>query len=474
MNFMIFDIAFLILFVIFVSVFLYTRKKNLKREGLLYLYKTSWGMKFIDKVGTKYKKTLKFLSYVSISIGYILMACMIYLFGKIIYLYVAYPQIVRAIKVPPIMPLIPYIDKIIPGINLPPFYFTYWIIILALIAIPHEFAHGIFMRRYGIKIKSTGFGFLPFFFPVLLAAFVEQDEKSMKKTSNFKQMSVLSAGTFANLLTAIFFFIILFFFFSFAYAPSGIVFDNYAYSAVGIAGINMINNVSLTNPNYEQICELTNKTGISKIKAMGEDYILTKEFLNKQKNVKDYILLYDDSPAINSKLENTIISINNVKLDSIKKLSKELQKYSPGEKVTLGVFDGKDVYNQNLILGSNPTNKTKAWLGIGFNTNKRSGFMGKIVEAVSSFKKPHIYYKPNFGASEFIYNLLWWLILICISIALVNMVPVGIFDGGRFFYLTILSLTKNKKKAEKSFKYLTWFFLFLLLVLMVFWGISFI
>jgi len=85
----------------------------------------------------------------------------------------------------------------------------YWILILAVIAITHEFAHGIFMKRYNIKIKSTGFGFFPFFLPVFLAAFVEQDPKSFEKADKIKQMAVLAAGTFANFLTGVLFFIII-------------------------------------------------------------------------------------------------------------------------------------------------------------------------------------------------------------------------------------------------------------------------
>jgi hypothetical protein len=53
------------------------------------------------------------------------------------------------------------------------------------------------------------------------------------------------------------------------------------------------------------------------------------------------------------------------------------------------------------------------------------------------------------------------------------MLPMGIFDGGKFFYLTIFLLTKSKKKAELWFKIATNFLLFLFLLLMVFWGISF-
>ena len=105
---------------------------------------------------------------------------------------------------------------------------------------------------------------------------------------------------------------------------------------------------------------------------------------------------------------------------------------------------------------------------------KRSGMIGSIVATLSSFKDPYVAYEPKFGElSGFIYNLLWWLVLICFSVALVNMLPVGIFDGGRFFYLTVLGLTKSEKNAKRAFKYLTWFFLFVLLVIMIFWVKSF-
>ena len=84
MSFIFYDIVFLIFFVIFVSWFLYLRKENLKRDGLLFLYRTSWGIKLINHVGKNYKKTLNFLSYVSVSVGYVLMVAVIYLFGRIL------------------------------------------------------------------------------------------------------------------------------------------------------------------------------------------------------------------------------------------------------------------------------------------------------------------------------------------------------------------------------------------------------
>ena len=77
----IYDLTFMVVFIAFVSYFLYTRRKNLKKEGLLLLYKTEWGIKLINYIGKKAPKTFHFLSYVSITMGYVLMIGMIYLLG---------------------------------------------------------------------------------------------------------------------------------------------------------------------------------------------------------------------------------------------------------------------------------------------------------------------------------------------------------------------------------------------------------
>ena len=468
MTFLKYDIILLVLFVLFVSIFLYRNRKNLKKEGLLFLYKTKWGIKLIDKTAKTFPKTLKALSYVSISVGYLLMAGMLYLFGKIVYIYVTMPSVIREIKVPPIMPLIPYLPQAFKLDFLPPFYFIYWIVILAVIAITHEFAHGIFMRRYDIKIKSTGFGFFPFFLPVFLAAFVEQDEKSMLKASKFQQKVVLAAGTFANILTAVLFFGILVLFFSFAFTPSGIVFDNYAYTFVGVGGISMVNNISIDNANYEKILELTNEKGFTKIQTSEEDYLITKNFLEIQKNNSDFIAVYFDAPAINAGLTGAILEIENSKIQSLEDLSKTLEKYSSGDKVNIKTNEGE----YKIVLDKNPETG-KAWLGINFNNQKRDGVFGKFMNFLTSFKKPHVVYESAFKTSEFIYDFLWWLVLISLSVALVNMLPMGIFDGGRFFYLTIWQITKSEKKAKKWFAFITYFLLGLLFILMFFWAISF-
>ncbi|MFH1503039.1 MAG: site-2 protease family protein [Candidatus Diapherotrites archaeon] len=474
MNFIGYDIIFLVVFLIFISAFLYFNRKNLKKEGLLFLYKTTWGMKQIDKIGKRYQKTLKFLSYISITMGYLLMVSMLYLLGKIIYLYVTYPSIVRAIKVPPITPLIPYLPQMFKLDFLPPFYFTYWIIILALIAITHEFAHGILMKRYGVRIKSTGFGFFPFFLPIFLAAFVEQDEKSMIKSSKFNQMAILSAGTFANVLTAIFFFVIMWLFFTVSFVPAGAQFNTYSYSIVAISGISSINNISLENATYLQLLNFSNEDGLNKIEYQGKTYLMNKIGLEEQKGTSNLLILYEDAPAINANLEGAIVSVNNIKINGWEEFGEQISNFSPGENITIKTIIDDEVKNYEITLGESPDNPEEPYVGVGYAEQKRSGLLGKVVETLSSFKKQYIYYEPKFEAAEFLYDLLWWIVLISISVALVNMLPMGIFDGGRFFYLTILGLTKSKKKAEKWFKISTNFLLFLLIVLMILWAISWI
>jgi len=470
MGFLVYDLIFLAGFLIFSSVFLYTRKRNLKKEGLLFLYKTSWGIKLINYVGKKNNRTLHFLSYVSIISGYFLMIGIFWLIYRIVAIYAFQPAIVRAIKVPPIIPLVPYLPQVFNLDFLPPFYFTYWIVILAIVAISHEVAHGIFAAHNDVKIKTTGFGFFPFFLPIFLAAFVELDEVAMAKKKKFAQMAILAAGTFANVLVAALFFIIIFFFFSFAFTPTGITFDGYATSTIAITSITSVGNIALDNPTHQQLIDILDEN-LSEIKSQGQTYLATKTIIENQfKN--DIILLYQDGPAIREGLSSVILDINGERITSIEELQQELNKYVVGEEITIKVLEEEDRVDKKIVLTEHPKKPGNVWLGVGFINPQQQGAMGKLI-SLFSFKEPHTYYEPKFDdLSVFIYNLLWWLVIISISVALMNMLPVGIFDGGRFFYLTVWSLTGNEKIAKRAFRFSTSFFLFLLLLIMIFWAIS--
>ncbi len=79
-----------------------------------------------------------------------------------------------------------------------------WLAFPILIAV-HELSHGILARVEGFKVKTTGivlFGLFPF------GAFVEPDEKRLRKGPAQKQLRVYSVGSTANYLTS---FIVIFF-----------------------------------------------------------------------------------------------------------------------------------------------------------------------------------------------------------------------------------------------------------------------
>ncbi|MFA5953889.1 MAG: site-2 protease family protein [Candidatus Pacearchaeota archaeon] len=468
-TFTIVDLSLLVAFAIFVGIFLYINRRNLKKDGLFFLYRTKWGINLINKTAKKYPKTLKVLAWISVIVGYILMILMVYLFIRILWIYLFHADVVRAVKLPPVAPLIPYLPQIFKVSFLPNFYFIHWIIILAVIAIFHEFFHGIFAALYKVKIKQTGFGFFPFFLPILPAAFVELDEKVMQKKKNFQQRAVLSAGTFANILTALLGLIIIFVFFHFSFAPSGVVFDDYAYDVINVSSVTAVNGISLLNPTYSDISPLIIDKEKNYVQAGNSTYAGIKGVTSDKKQ----LAVYFDSPAINSEIFGAIISINGQEISNLEDFQNELSKYSVGEKIILTTKTGDEIKNYEINLSENPENPGTSWLGISFYETNSKGAMAKIVGFFSSYKKPHIYYEEKYNGAQFIYDFLWWLVLIAFSVALVNMLPMGVFDGGRFFYLTVFAITKREKIAMKSFKIFTYILLFLLILIMVYWAKSF-
>ena len=471
-NFIIFDLVFLALFIVFTSIFLYVNKRNLGSEGGLILYRTQWGIKLINYIGGKYKKTLKALSYVSISLGYVLMTGILLLIFQTVYIYLTTP-IARVIKAPPIMPLIPYFPRLF-GVEsfFPPFYFIYFIVAVGIVATVHEFSHGIFARRFGIKIRSTGFAFLKWL-PALFGAFVEQDEKQMEKASKYEQMSILSAGVFANIIVTLIFFLLLVGFFGFAFAPAGVSFDSYSYSIVGLSSIISINGQEIIDSNYENILGLLNDEELNVIQTEDKKYVTTKNFFDSQEEKEGFVVLYNDAPAVKVNLGGIIQEINGVTITSTEKLTEELNRYNPGDKITIKSIKESSVSEDEIVLAENPNIEGKPFLGIGFFEKSGKGILGKVYGFISGFKDKSVYYEPNFESSVFIYDLLWWIIIINLLVALFNMLPLGFLDGGRFFYLTVFGITKSKKFAERLFTGITYFLLFLLLVLMVKWGFTF-
>jgi len=447
-------------------------KKKLKVESrILLLYRTKVGINFINKFTKTFPKLLNVLTYCSIFFGYIAMAGAIYLIIQSVISIITMPV---ALKVPPITPLLPYL----PGafkLPLPPFYFTYWILIIVIIAVTHEFSHGIFAKHNKIKIKATGFGFLgPF-----LAAFVEPDEKAMRKKTAKAQLSILAAGSFANFIVAVLALLLLQAYFLGFYEKAGVTGYMLVASYVNSSDIVSIDNYQVSeflNLSEKQINSL-NKT--LEIKTFnGTRYYLPENLYYQISSLKQgtsQIILYDDTPAFRAGLSGAIQKIGDYKIITPKEAEAAIEKYKPNDEIqiiTLQKENNKYIEKTfTITLDKNPRNNSKPYLGIGFTESK--GIISFLSTVSSPFFSPHTYAKPkiNIELILFFQDLFFWLIIIAISVALLNMLPLGILDGGRFILITLIAITKSKKTAIKIYKIITFLIFLMFLAMMFFWAI---
>lgn len=98
----------------------------------------------------------------------------------------------------------PGIAPLIPGVKIPNVPITIplhaWFSLLIILLV-HEGMHGIVARRQGFRVKSAGLlllGFLP------IGAFVEPDEKEVRRAGDRKALRLFAAGPAANLLLLVF------------------------------------------------------------------------------------------------------------------------------------------------------------------------------------------------------------------------------------------------------------------------------
>src|SRR3989338_3264354 len=201
-----------IAFLAVLTIFVFLKRKKLDTKQLvpyvLYfsMYRTTWGLKIMDSLAKKYRKFVVYIGYFGsfggflgmIFISFMLVSSLVSLFTK--------PEAPA-----PVGFVLPFKAE---GIFYVPFF--YWIISIFVIAVVHEFAHGLVARAHNIKVKSSGFAFLGLVVPIIPAAFVEPDEKELRKRPYKEQLSVFAAGPFSNIVAGFLFLLIA----SFLIAPA--------------------------------------------------------------------------------------------------------------------------------------------------------------------------------------------------------------------------------------------------------------
>jgi len=190
-----------VIFTLALTLFLIIKRKNLQLSGpfpFLYMlmFRTSLGLKKMDRWSKKHPKVFLYLAYLSAFIGVVgVIASFIFMFWQLGFIVenemTSGGGLVLPIKTEN------GLDSAVPVFYVP---FWYWIIALFILATVHEFAHGVIGERFGVKIKSSGFAFLGILAPIMPAAFVEPDEKSLKSKPRWQQIAVFGAGSTSNFL----------------------------------------------------------------------------------------------------------------------------------------------------------------------------------------------------------------------------------------------------------------------------------
>jgi len=250
----------------------------------------------MDKIAKRFPKLLNIIGYLSVTLGFI---------GMIITLIFIIYETFKFLFVPKAeVALVPLIPGVAISDKLPMLSFWHWILAILVVAVIHEFSHGVYARLRNIKIKSSGFAFLG----PILAAFVEPDEKELKKRGTKDKLFVFSAGPFSNILLAL----VVILFLSFVFVPIG-------NSVTEINGI-MISEINDTLPIKES--------------GLESGHVLQE--------------------------------VDGIKITNLSVLTDILEKKSPGDIVL--VKANNSFYN--VELSQNPKDNTKAILGISFSSYK--------------------------------------------------------------------------------------------------------
>ena len=408
-------LSFLV-FVLVLAFAVYLKRKEAEISALGIMFKTRKFKKIAVKLASRYPRFWKAYFNLGILISFFLMGCAIYFLLKIaVNLLIGFkaPTLALVFPGPTASP------HFYPGIILIPVW--YWVIGIATLVIPHEFSHAIALALNRLRIKSFG-AFLLFF--ILPGAFVEPDEKQLKKARKKKQLQVYAAGSFANFLMG-FCFLALFHFFLFScFSYDGI---SYVYPAKVINKGDILENHSLEG-------------GIIELKTKNSSYVIPKALLEIQEN-RTRIIVFENWPAARNNLSGAIKRIDNLEVHSFADLRKIISRHKPGDKINIETSEG----NYTITLANKDG---KAFLGISppLSYQYALNLLGSEFLVNCLFPQSYKQYslkKLPLAAGSFIYQLLFFLYNICFSVAMINLLPIKPLDGG-----LILETLTNRKIAK--------------------------
>jgi len=155
-----FDTLSAVIFIIVVTILIINNRRVLDYQPMIklgkipiiyaILWKTNIGIKFMEKVASKYRETVKLIGYSFIGFGFFgLIFISVNIIFMLFKLFVT-PRVASE-GVALVLPL-----TNVPGVG----YLSFWhfLITLFVTVLIHEMAHGIVAKAHKVKVKSSGLG----------------------------------------------------------------------------------------------------------------------------------------------------------------------------------------------------------------------------------------------------------------------------------------------------------------------------
>jgi len=231
---------------------------------------------------------------------------------------------------------------------------------------------------------SVGKGEIFAFLGPILGAFVEEDKKGFEKKKNSEQMSVLAAGTFANVIFALIFFGLYVGFFFTSFAPAGYIFNTYSVAVIPASQIFNIEEIVIGEKNF------------TSFSAENKTYFLDDSLTFQLEEGREIIAAYDDAPAVRAGLKGAIVQMNDFEIKGIEDLQKFMEGRMPGEEVRIRTWTEEGGFEDyEIVLGEHPLEDSQGYLGVGFSRAQPRGIIQRILAWFMGFKEPSTYSLSN-------------------------------------------------------------------------------
>jgi len=367
-------------FFVALAALIFVNRKKIEFHYVLAMYRTQRGKKFIDDIANASPRFWKIISTLGIVAGFAIMAYAIYMLALSSHL-----VLTQVIKVPAMQLIVPLPQaQPISGLGFIGVPFWFWILIVPFVLFPHEFAHGVIARVYGVRIKNVGLMQLL----IWPGAFVEPDEAQLKRAKLIDKLRVFAAGSVANI--AISFFVILLVQYAIwpAIVPSGMVL-NEVYDGTGAA-------VAGLKPGMT-----VQKIGGASASIGYDVYAFSYGYL-----------LFNGQNVTTEETKNVSMLVTTLVA---------LQDYKPNQTIIIVA----DNVAHNVVLGGRPENSSIPYIGFSaqLKPSAADGFM-----------------------LDFFFPLMWWLTTLGPFVALFNMLPLYQFDGGLMFEALAQEFSKRHAK----------------------------